>query len=621
MGITVGIIRHRRWKRMISRANYVAITLIMFVVLLMFQLTGISENVLMDTGENIYASEAVSEELAQNEKDRYEQQAEELYSENGTTDTVGLVGSESDECLTVGLQWCISQKKEYCYYSDLSEAAKDESGAGFLIVSGSSLESDEDTEALKDLAEQGRSVVVSGLPDTEILKGNDDLRHSLGILEIEEDEITVEGFRLFAGLVIGGETIYEDYEQKMPYARLDDSVTAYAVAQSEEAWIQNLDNEDLPAIIWRYAPDVGKVYVVNGDYLTGQMGAGILTGFAADTEEVYVYPVVNAQVSVVENYPVMADENPEVMEREYGQNSSIVFRDILWPSIVAIFYDTDDAMTVTSSLRLDYEQGGELDESLLQFYYEQVTKESGEIGLSGYQVSDVPLEEKLTQDLQLFEGILPDYEILTFQAGDLDKKEYEGLVGQGNLLSDVNTVLKDYDETADDTFFSYLDNGVLQMPIYMDSRVMEDSDDFRSRCLQTAYGYYGTAVDTSKVLYPDSENDSWNIISNDWSKNYRPFRTPFECFEKTTASEADRRVRNYMALNYDTQFDGETLRIEADSADGDCYFVMRLHGNEITEMTGGTYEEIESGWYMVTVTEETAEITLSQTNHADYYIE
>ena len=220
------------------------------------------------------------------------------------------------------------------------------------------------------------------------------------------------------------------------------------------------------------------MYVVNGDYLTGQMGAGILTGFAADTEEVYVYPVVNAQVSVVENYPVMADENPEVMEREYGQNSSIVFRDILWPSIVAIFYDTDDAMTVTSSPRLNYEQGDELDESLLQFYYEQVTKESGEIGLSGYQVSDVPLEEKLTQDLQLFDEVLPDYEILTFQAGDLDKKEYEGLVGQGNLLSDVNTVLKDYDETDDGTFFSYLDNGVLQMPIYMDSRVMEDSDDF-----------------------------------------------------------------------------------------------------------------------------------------------
>ena len=119
-------------------------------------------------------------------------------------------------------------------------------------------------------------MVVSELPETEVLKDEQELMRCLGILRIQE-EITVEGFKLFAGLVIGGETVYDEYEQQMPYALLDDSVTAYAVAQSKEAWIQELDNEELPAIIWRYAPDAGKVYVVNGDYLTGQMGAGILT--------------------------------------------------------------------------------------------------------------------------------------------------------------------------------------------------------------------------------------------------------------------------------------------------------------------------------------------------------
>lgn len=606
---------------MISRANYVAITLIMLVVLLMFQLTGISENVLMDTGENIYAAEAVSDNMIEAEKTEYEQQADALYSVHGSEHTVGLVGNEENECLSVGRDWCIAQKKEYCYYSDLSEAASDSQGAGFLIVDGADLKSDEDVQALSSLAEQGRNVVVSGLPDTEVLNDNEELRHSLGILEIEEDSITVDGFKLFEGLVIGGETVYEDYEQQMPYARLDDSVTAYAVAQSDEAWIQDVENEDLPAIIWRYAPDAGKVYVVNGDYLTGQTGVGILTGFAADTEEAYIYPVVNAQVSVVENYPVLSDENPEVMEEEYGQDSSIVFRDILWPSIVAIFYDTGDEMTVTSAPRLDYKQNGQLSESLLEFYYEQVTKETGEIGLSGYQVSDVPLEEKLKEDLELYEKVLPEYDILTFQAGGLEEEEYADLLGEGNILSDVNTVLTDYKEDSESDFFSYLDNGVLQMPVYMDSRVMEDSDDFRLRCLQTAYGYYGGSVDTSKVVYPESDRDSWNIISNDWSKNYRPFRTPFECFEKTTASEADRRVRNYMAMDYETEFDDDAIRIRSDSPDGDSYFILRLHGDEITGMTGGTYEEIETGWYMVTVTDGTAEITLSQINHADYYIE
>lgn len=608
---------------MISRANYIAITLIMCVVLLMFQLTGISENVLMNTGENIYSAEAVPEGQISLEMTRYEQQGERLYVSalQADKDTVGLIGTEDEDCLSVAREWSISQKREYCYYENIGEAAADENGAGFLIIDGEKLGSAEDVEMLKSLAEQGRDLVVSGLPDVQVMDRNRDLMRALGILRIEADEIEVDGFKLFAGLVIGGETVYMDYEQQMPYAMLDDSVTAYAVAQSEDAWIQDVENEELPAIIWRYAPDVGKVYVVNGDYLTGQLGAGILTGFAADTDEVYVYPVANAQVSVVENYPVLTNENPEVMEQEYGQDSSIVFRDILWPSIVAIYYDTDDAMTVTAAPRLDYDDQGELNKSLMDFYYEQVTKETGEIGLSGYQVSDVPLREKLKEDLELYQEVLPDYEIRTFQAGGLEEEDYERLVGKGHLLSDVDTVLTDYDGDSADSFFSYLDNGVLQLPVYMDSRVMEDEDDFRSRCLQTAYGYYGTAVDTSKVIYPESDDDSWNIISNDWSKNYRPYRTPFEAFEKTTATEADRRVRNYLALEYEAQIGEDRIEITADSPDGASYYVVRIHGKEIGEVTGGTCEEIEKGWYLVTVEDESVQITLEQTNHADYYIE
>lgn len=605
---------------MINRSNYIAITLIMCIVLLMFQLTGISENVLMNDGENIYVREAVPEEQIALEQQRYEQQQEQVELVEGTEETVGLVGNLSEDCLQIGRNWSLSQKRQYCIYENLEEAAADVSGAGFLIVDGGTL-TEADAPYLRELARQGRNVVVSGLPDTEVLESSPQLCRNLGVLEIVEEKITVDGFHLFSGLLLGGDTVYDDYEQELPYLRLGDSVTAYAVAQSEDAWRQNLDNEDLPAIIWRYSPDVGKVYVVNGDYLKGQMGAGLLTGFAADAESVYLYPVVNAQVSVVENYPVLSDENESYMDREYGQDSSVVFRDILWPSIVVIYSDTEDALTVTGAFRLDYDQRGELDEDILQFYYEQITKESGEIGLSGYQVSDVSLEEKLEEDLDFLEEVLPNYEILTFQAGDLEEAQYASLVGEGNLLEDVNTVLENYREDDGETFFEYLDNGVLKLPIYMDSRIMENEDDFRSRCLQTAYGYYGTGIDTSRVIYPDSEDDSWNIMSNDWAKNYRPYRTPFVCFEKTTASEADRRVRNYLALDYETSVEGEQMGITADAPDGDCYFILRLHGQEIEEMTGGSYEKIENGWYLLTLTEDTAELTLTQTEHAHYYIE
>ena len=117
---------------MISRSNYIAITLIMCIVLLMFQLTGISENVLMNEGENIYVREAVPEEQIAPEQQRYEQQQEQVELVEGTEETVGLVGNLSEDCLQIGRNWSLSQKRQYCIYENLEEAAADVSGAGFF---------------------------------------------------------------------------------------------------------------------------------------------------------------------------------------------------------------------------------------------------------------------------------------------------------------------------------------------------------------------------------------------------------------------------------------------------------------------------------------------------------
>lgn len=606
---------------MVSRSNYVAITLIMCVILLMFQLTGVSENVLLNTGENKYSEEAISSQLMAEEKNKFDELSNSLEFISGGNLDVGLVGKEDDYCLVVGKQWCITQKKKYCYYSCLEDAVEDIDGAQFLIINGKEIKTDEDAEAIQELSKQGRNIVVSQIPDIAILKENKNVLNAIGIQKVRAEEVKVDGFKLFAGLILGGETVYKDYEQKMPFVQLDHSVTAYAVAQSKDKWLQELENEELPAIIWRYSPNEGKIYVVNGDYLEDCVGAGLLTGFMADSSSTYLYPVVNAQVSVVENYPVISDENEKIMEDEYGQKSSIVFRDILWPSIVAIFYDTDDKMTVTSALRLNYEQQEDLDESLLQYYYEQITKESGEIGISGYQVSNIALEEKIEQDLELYEKVLPNYEIRVFQAGKLKEQEYSSLVGTGNLLEDVKTILVDYSENLRGGFFSYLDDEILQIPLYMDSTVMNDEDDFRSRCLQTAYGYYGTSVDVADVIYPQSDDDSWNIISNEWSKNYRPYRVLFEKFEKLTATESDQRVRNYLALEYEMKKTEDKINITVDSSDEESYFVLRLHGEDISEMSGGTYEEIEDGWYLLTIIEDSVNISLQQTYSVGYYIE
>lgn len=604
---------------MLSKTNYITITLIMLGVLMMFQLTGVSENVIMAPGENLYATQALTREEMNQDRKSYEELKSQLILAPGEGAEVGLVGSLTRDCLEVARQWCVDQKRSYCYYESLEQAAADQDGAGFLVLDGASL-SGEDGPVLEQLVEQGRNVVVSGLPDTRVLNQEKGLRNMLGIDRVRHDEITVEGIKIFQGLILGGETVYKDFSCTMPDFQLLDSVTAYVVAYSDQDWIQELDNEELPAAIWRYAPDAGKVYVVNGDFLEGQMGAGLLTGFAADSERIYLYPVVNAQVSVVENYPMVTKENQEFMEQTYGQDAITTLRDILWPSIVAIFEDTGDTMTATASLRYDYQEKGEMDSSLVEYYYEQITKEEGEIGLSGAQISQVPLEEKLAHDLAVYREELPNYSIRTFQAGALEPEEYLNLLGEGNLLEEITTVLTDYREEASSPFFRYLKGNALSLPIYMEGTTMEASDDLRARCLQTAYGYYGTSVDIMRVVYPQEEDDLWNVMSNRWAENYRPYRVPFEAFEKVTALEADNRVRNYLALDFELTVTGDEGVLTLDGGT-EGYFIARVHGESLEVLSGGTAQEIEEGWYLIQAEGQSLKFRLEQKDKAKYYIQ
>ena len=150
---------------MISKSNYFAITLIVCIVLIMFQMTGVSESVLMSSGENIYGEEAADEGTAQAEKRQYNSSVRKLTEGEAF---VGLVGDPQSACLSVGQEWCINQKRTYCRYTDLSAAAADAGGARFLLTDGTALGA-QDAQALKTLAEQGRYVVVSGLPDLEAI--------------------------------------------------------------------------------------------------------------------------------------------------------------------------------------------------------------------------------------------------------------------------------------------------------------------------------------------------------------------------------------------------------------------------------------------------------------------
>ncbi len=601
---------------MVSRANYVAITIIMMIVLLLFQFTGVSENVVLRDGKNLSVDAAVSEEKEAVQKERYEKAVAELTEMDGMAE-IGLVGSE-EACSKVGQEWCRNQKKTYRFYNSLQEAAKDPNCSKVLLTDGKRLENEEALEAIEELGKRNRSVIVSGLPDLNQVRKYPNILKSLGIQKILDDSLELEGFRLFSGFILGGETVYDDYQQTLPYVKLDESVQVYAVGQSDaEEWKQ-VKNEELPALIWRNYNFEGNVYVVNGDFLQEKPGAGILTGIAADMASRYLYPVVNAQVSAMINYPMLSEENKEVMEREYGQKSTAMVRDVLWPVIARIYYDTDERMTALIAPRLDYQGDGELNESLINYFYKQVTKMRGELGLSGEQKSAVSLEEKLGQDLEILKKNLPNYEMRIFYAGDMQEKEYEPFLKDGEALEDIHTILRDYSDRTEEPMFSFAEGNALELMLYMDHSAYSSEDDFRLRCFQTAYGYYAGKVDMARAIYPETEQDLWNELSENWAKYYRPYRERFRYFDKLTATAADTRVRNYLALQYDVTEREDTLVLDVESEESQNYFILKTHGERIKKISGADCQELEKDWYLLKTESPQITIQLEQTDRSVY---
>lgn len=601
---------------MVSKANYVAITVIMGIILVLFQFTGVSENVVLRDGENVSVDAADTDEMEAVKAKNHEQTVQRLRKSEGTVE-VGFVGRK-EPCLKVGQEWCLNQKKTYRFYSSLQEASNDPDCPEFLLADGKILEEPEASDAIVSLGKRKCSVVFSGLPDLEKVKQFPDILKSLGIRNIEDESVELDGFKLFAGLLLGGETVYDDYKQTLPYVELDESVHVYAVGQSGEEWFQKLENEKLPALIWRNYNHAGRVYVVNSNFLEEKLGAGILTGLAADMVSAYIYPIVNAQISAVANYPMLSDENKTVMEEEYGQDSIAVTRDVLWPVIAGIYYDSNERMTVLTSPRLDYNGDGKMDETLLKYFYKQVTKMRGEMGISGDQKSQIPLEEKLLQDTEILRKNLPNYEIRVFYAGDMAKEEYKDLLEDGELLDGIHTVLRDYSEQEEDQVFSFSEGNVLELMLYMNSSEHSNEDDFRLRCFQTAYGYYASKLDAAKIIYPESETDLWNNVSENWAKYYRPYREIFKYFDKLTVTAADKRVRSYLDLDYETDRKEDIITLNVRSEEEQNYFMVKTHGEKIKDITGAEYEELETDWYLIKTQSPQITIKLEQTNRSVY---
>ena len=119
-------------------------------------------------------------------------------------------------------RWGIYIKQPVYSYDSIAAFEKTEKTLPqMLILESETYALGENLAVLEKLEKQGVVIVFGCLEDPKLLTENADLRKFLGIQKIVSEETELTGAKLFEGLLLGGESIYETPEKEEEKKRQD----------------------------------------------------------------------------------------------------------------------------------------------------------------------------------------------------------------------------------------------------------------------------------------------------------------------------------------------------------------------------------------------------------------
>ncbi|MGN1205802.1 MAG: hypothetical protein ACI4SQ_02310 [Eubacterium sp.] len=576
---------------MISKRRFLILIMMMFVLLFMFQFT----QVVKEHG-NTYNT------------NQYLQKKEIVHVSHPDSDEklAVFIGQKEEKCGKIAAKWCEYTKRKFVALDSLHECKEHlAKKSDIILVEKDALTSDADLDKVLAYTKLGVSFVFCNLPDTATIAMSSRWRKVLGIKQIKQEKVELTGVNLFDGFLIGGQAIYQptdakekeerqDLSEKIPWYLLESGCKAYMVGMLSD---KSVKNEDLPAIVWRASVGEAKVFAVNGDYMEDCTGIGFLDAMMAELHRYEIYPVVNAQNMSVANFSAFASENKEAMKKLYSRESIAVFRDIIWPGLCANQEQSGAKLTCFFSPQMEYSDENLPDAKQLIFYLKELQEKSAEAGISLDNFRYVDSADKLRKDSFFMKQAQSKYPYGAAYVTKWQKEDYEKVLSQ-SYFSSVTTIVGDF---LEDTVVGKENDRTTVQSITSNGISHTYRQDIRMKSLQTSLAYSNLVFDLKDILWPQKKEDRWEILFEKFSSNTNTFWKAFDGFEKTTVSQADARIRNFLAVNYRDSLEKDTIRLSISGQyEGEtAWFMLRTHGEEVEPLSGASVKKIEEGAYLV----------------------
>lgn len=601
--------------RMLSKRVYFTVSALMMLVLFMFQFSGIIRKKYNNFDENKYA---VSEKNDLNKNNVFTVLTDEDKVVKSISGYIVYIGDINTKTGNTVYEWCNYTKRNLLVYKTVSQYHRyNEKYPDAVLIDSDYVNIDSDIDTFSLLTDYGINLVFCTLPSYSAISENQRFEQLCGISPHRES-VNASGLKLYSGFLFGGEAWYtkendpdgkfQNMKLTMPWYNTSNATKTYmsAVVESEDG--SKIDNEDQPAVIWRKSHDHAYVFCINGDYIKDISGMGILTAIMSESKDLDIYPVVDSQSVIVNNFPMFSFENDDAVEKYYLRNTSSLLENVIWPDISNLAESIGARFTFMAAPQINYSDNNLVSVREMDYFFRLFSEISSEAGLTTTRDDATSIDEKLTADAGIFSNYLSNYKFTSIIAR---KDELENVLSSKNsLIDDVNTIVTDSQDYGGTKLFSYVNDNVINVECPVTSDKYTYSDDFRQRCFQTALAYTSIEFNMTGVCNPDDEKELWNEEIKSKSTALTSYMKNSKMFTKCSISQADKRIREFMAADYSYKQNSSYVSLDITGAQETARFIVRLRTGEVENVSGAVCTKVEKGVYLITAQSKHVEMTI-----------
>ena len=601
--------------RMLSKRVYFTVSSLMMLVLFMFQFSGIIRKKYNNFDENKYA---VSEKNDLNNNNVFTVLTDEDKVVKSISGYIVYIGDINTKTGNTVYEWCNYTKRNLLVYKTVSQYHRyNEKYPDAVLIDSDYVNIDSDIDTFSLLTDYGINLVFCTLPSYSAISENQRFEQLCGISPHTES-VNASGLKLYSGFLFGGEAWYtkendpdgkfQNMKLTMPWYNTSNATKTYmsAVVESEDG--SKIDNEDQPAVIWRKSHDHAYVFCINGDYIKDISGIGILTAIMSESKDLDIYPVVDSQSVIVNNFPMFSFENDDAVEKYYLRNTSSLLENVIWPDISNLAESTGARFTFMAAPQINYSDNNLVSVREMDYFFRLFSEISSEAGLTTTRDDATSIDEKLTADVGIFSNYLSNYKFTSIIAR---KDELENVLSSKNsLIDDVNTIITDSQDYSGTKLFSYVNDNVINVECPVTSDKYTYSDDFRQRCFQTALAYTNIEFNMTGVCNPDDEKELWNEEIKSKSTALTSYMKNSKKFTKCSISQADKRIREFMAADYSYKQNSSYVSLDITGDQNTARFIVRLRTGEVENVSGAVCTKVEKGVYLITAQSKHVEMTI-----------